>query len=66
MSGCLIELGKHFRVGGAEIHNYRADLPIKKGLSSSAAVCVMVVRALNQLSLQIAHGEMREIGRAHV
>ena len=27
--GCVLELGKHFRVGGAEILNYKSDLPIK-------------------------------------
>ena len=28
-TGCVLELGKHFRVGGAEIVNYKSDLPIK-------------------------------------
>lgn len=60
IAGTLIEVGKHFRVGGAEIINYEADLPIKKGLSSSAAVCVLIVRALNELyDLKLTvHGEM--------
>lgn len=60
IAGTVLELGKHFRVGGAEIVNYRADLPIKKGLSSSAAICVLIVRALNQLyDLKLtAMGEM--------
>ncbi|CAE7594086.1 hasC1, partial [Symbiodinium sp. CCMP2456] len=60
IAGCVLELGKHFRVGGAEIVNYKSDLPIKKGLSSSAAVCVLTVRALNQLyDLKLTtHGEM--------
>jgi UTP-glucose-1-phosphate uridylyltransferase/mevalonate kinase len=31
------------------IDNYRTDLPIKKGLSSSAAVCVLAVRAFNRV-----------------
>ena len=35
-------------VGGLVIDNYRTDLPIKKGLSSSAAVCVLTARALNR------------------
>jgi galactokinase len=30
---------------GIEIDNYRTTLPMRKGLSSSAAVCVLVVRA---------------------
>ncbi|CAN0498331.1 unnamed protein product, partial [Ectocarpus sp. 12 AP-2014] len=32
--------------GGVTIDNYLTTLPLKKGLSSSAAVCVLVVRAL--------------------
>jgi UTP-glucose-1-phosphate uridylyltransferase len=32
-----------------EIDNYRTDLPIKKGLSSSAAICVLVARAFNRI-----------------
>lgn len=40
---CLI----HFHIGGLEIDNYLTDLPIKKGLASSAAICVLVARAFN-------------------
>jgi len=60
IAGCVLELGKHFRVGGAEIVNYKSDLPIKKGLSSSAAICVLIVRSLNKLyDLKLTvHGEM--------
>ncbi len=32
---------------GIEIENYLTDLPIQKGLSSSAAICVLVARAFN-------------------
>jgi len=39
----------YFQVGGVEIDNYRTDLPIQKGLSSSAAICVLVARAFNRL-----------------
>lgn len=39
----------HHRVQGLVVHNYRTDLPIKKGLSSSAAICVLVARAFNRL-----------------
>lgn len=38
---------KKFAVGGLEINNYHTDLPVKKGLSSSAAICVLVARAFN-------------------
>lgn len=33
-------------VSGVLLDNYKTTLPTKKGLSSSAAVCVLVVRAL--------------------
>jgi UTP-glucose-1-phosphate uridylyltransferase/mevalonate kinase len=39
----------HYRVEGLVIHNYKTDLPIKKGLSSSAAICVLAARAFNRL-----------------
>lgn len=32
---------------GIEIDNYKTTLPIKKGLSSSASICVLVARAFN-------------------
>jgi galactokinase len=32
---------------GIEIDNYKTDLPVKRGLSSSAAICVLTVRAIN-------------------
>jgi UTP-glucose-1-phosphate uridylyltransferase/galactokinase len=37
-----------FGVDGLEIDNYKTTLPVKKGLSSSAAFCVLVARAFNQ------------------
>ncbi|MFW6180109.1 MAG: sugar phosphate nucleotidyltransferase [Spirochaetota bacterium] len=39
----------HYHVRGLVIDNYRTDLPIKKGLSSSAALCVLVARAFNRV-----------------
>ena len=38
-----------YQVGGLAIDNYLTNLPIKKGLSSSAAICVLVARAFNHL-----------------
>jgi galactokinase len=38
-----------YQVGGLAIANYAMDLPLQKGLSSSAAICVLVARAFNQL-----------------
>ncbi|MBD2433527.1 MULTISPECIES: mevalonate kinase family protein [Fischerella] len=40
-------VGAHNCTGGIEIDNYLTDLPIQKGLSSSAAICVLVARAFN-------------------
>ena len=48
-AGVAFQVLTHYRVRGLEIDNYRTDLPIKKGLSSSAAVCVMVARAFNRI-----------------
>ena len=49
VAGVAYQAGIHFQVGGLVMDNYRTDLPIQKGLSSSAAICVLVARALNQL-----------------
>ncbi|MEI6645162.1 MAG: sugar phosphate nucleotidyltransferase [bacterium] len=38
-----------YGVDGIEIDNYQTTLPVKKGLSSSAAFCVLVARAFNQV-----------------
>ena len=48
VAGVAYQLMTHHRIRGQEIDNYRTDLPIKKGLSSSAAVCVLVARAFNR------------------
>jgi len=39
----------HYNVKGVEINSYKMDLPIRKGLSSSAANNVLVARAFNYL-----------------
>lgn len=49
VAGVAYQVLTHYHVGGVEIDNYRTDLPLKKGLSSSAAVCVLVTRAFNRL-----------------
>jgi len=48
-AGVAYQVLTHYRVRGLEIDNYLTDLPVKKGLSSSAAVCVMVARAFNRM-----------------
>jgi len=50
----------HYSVGGIKVTIKNMTLPIKKGLSSSAAICVLIARAFNKLySLNLnARGEM--------
>lgn len=48
-AGVAYKLLTDARIGGIEIDNYKTTLPLKKGLSSSAAVCVMVAKSFNQL-----------------
>jgi len=48
-AGVAYQVMTHYRVRGLQIDNYKTDLPIKKGLSSSAAVCVLVARAFNRI-----------------
>lgn len=49
VAGVAYQALRRYQVGGVAIDNYRMDLPLQKGLSSSAAVCVLVARAFNQL-----------------
>lgn len=48
-AGVAYKICTDYRVGGLEVVNYRTDLPIRKGLSSSAAFCVLIARAFNRL-----------------
>ena len=60
VAGVAYQTLVRYQVGGLAIDNYQMDLPLQKGLSSSAAVSVLVARAFNQLyqlDLNIA-GEM--------
>jgi len=47
-AGVAFQVMTHYRVRGLHIDNYETDLPIQKGLSSSAAICVLVARAFNR------------------
>ena len=49
VAGVASYINDNYRVGGVKITITRMDLPIKSGLSSSAAICVLVARAFNQL-----------------
>ena len=49
VAGVAYQVLTNYHVRGLEIDNYRTDLPMKKGLSSSAAVCVLAARAFNRV-----------------
>jgi UTP-glucose-1-phosphate uridylyltransferase/mevalonate kinase len=49
IAGVAYEMAIHFEIGGMVINNYRTTLPVRKGLSSSAAICVLTARAFNRL-----------------
>lgn len=60
IAGVAYQVLTNYHVRGLVIDNYKTDLPIKKGLSSSAAICVLTARAFNRtydLKLTI-RGEM--------
>jgi mevalonate kinase len=48
-AGVAYYMLEFYGVGGLKIDNYKTTLPVKKGLSSSAAFCVLVARAFNQV-----------------
>jgi len=48
IAGVAYQVLTNYRVRGLVIHNYKTDLPVKKGLSSSAAICVLTARAFNR------------------
>jgi len=49
IAGVAYQVLTNYHVRGLTIHNYRTDLPLKKGLSSSAAICVLTARAFNRV-----------------
>lgn len=49
VAGVASYINDNYSVGGVRITITKRDLPIKSGLSSSAAICVLVARAFNQL-----------------
>ena len=47
---------------GIYVNNYRTTLPMKKGLSSSAAICVLIVNAFDSLlNLNLTTKEIMEL-----
>ena len=56
VAGVAYTVSTQFDVGGIHIDNYSTTLPMGKGLSSSAAVCVLVARAFSKLyELKMLH-----------
>ncbi len=49
VAGVAYQVLTNYRVRGLVIRNYKTDLPIKKGLSSSAAISVLAARAFNRV-----------------
>jgi galactokinase len=62
VAGVAYQMLARYHVRGLVIDNYRTDLPIRKGLSSSAAICVLTVRAFNRLyDLRLAVRDEMEV-----
>ena len=49
IAGVAYQVMTNYHVRGLVIDNTKTDLPMKKGLSSSAAVCVLAARAFNRV-----------------
>lgn len=49
VAGVASYINDNYTVGGLKINITKMDLPIQSGLSSSAAICVLVARAFNQM-----------------
>jgi UTP-glucose-1-phosphate uridylyltransferase/mevalonate kinase len=49
IAGVAYQVLTHYHVRGLVLHNYLTDMPVKKGLSSSAAICVLTARAFNRI-----------------
>lgn len=46
-AGVAYIISTQFKVGGLSVDNFETTMPLRKGLSSSAAFCVLVARAFN-------------------
>src|SRR3972149_3077585 len=49
IAGVAYQVLTNYHVRGLVINNYKTDLPVRKGLSSSAAICVLAARAFNRV-----------------
>lgn len=68
VAGVAAYMLEYYDVGGISIDCYKVTIPIKKGLSSSAAICVLIARAFNVMyNLQISvRGEMEAAYRGEI
>lgn len=48
-AGVAYQVMTNYHARGLVINNYLTDMPMKKGLSSSAAICVLTARAFNRV-----------------
>lgn len=61
-AGVAYEMHKRLDIGGIDLRIVSNDLPLKKGVSSSAAVCILMARAFNELyDLRLFHHELMEL-----
>jgi len=49
IAGVAAYISTFYDIGGIELYCYKMTLPQKKGLSSSAAICLLTARAFNRL-----------------
>jgi UTP-glucose-1-phosphate uridylyltransferase/mevalonate kinase len=49
IAGVAYQILTNYHVRGLVLNNDKTDLPLKKGLSSSAAICVLTARAFNRV-----------------
>ena len=49
IAGVAYQALTNYQVRGLILDNFKTDLPIRKGLSSSAAICVLAARAFNRI-----------------
>jgi UTP-glucose-1-phosphate uridylyltransferase/mevalonate kinase len=49
IAGVAYQVLTNYHVRGLVFNNFKTDLPVKKGLSSSAAICVLTARAFNRV-----------------
>lgn len=49
VAGVASYICEWYHIGGLHLESTKMDMPMKSGLSSSAAICVMVAKAFNLL-----------------